>query len=45
MHVNNSTQQASAVKVLTVPTPASKVTLGGTGPTVEYWDLMQKKYG
>lgn len=44
MNANTRNQQASTVKVLTVPTPASKITLGGEGKVIEYFDLYRKKY-
>lgn len=34
----------NSIKVLEVPTPASKITLGGTGNVIEYFDLYRKKY-
>lgn len=45
MNANTRTQQAGTVNVLTVPTPATKITLGGEGPYPETFDLYRKKFG
>lgn len=34
----------NSVRVLTISTPASKITQGGTGSIIEYFDLYRKKF-